>query len=325
LNKSLQIITTDIERLEIEQYCLLQQKSFADIFKSSKIDISYLNPGFFKWKYTTPIGQARIAIASENNEMLASVAMYPVMFIKNQDTFKGWHFVEAATLPKARGRGLFKLCMQQLINSLQRDQIIYVFPNKSSLNATKKNGFEQLGQIPFYGKIILRKYSDISSQLSSDFHFSVNQDFYAKALAPQNKMMIFKDANYMNWRYRNHPHAKYYCYSAMQGNLVMGNIVVRAVAIKQQKFLLIMEFHCLTKKAETDLLIFLRKVASVENCSFAGMFSNNKFHSPFFITGMVKLPSLLLPKQHILMGYKHNGEKLSMGHWFVQTGDWDAF
>ena len=324
MNRSLRIESADFDHIDVEEYCRLQQKSFAEVFASSQMSNSYLNPSFFKWKYNPPIGKARLAIAKENNEILASVAMYPVIFIKNQDTFKGWHFVEAATLPKARGIGLFKLCMRQLLESLPDDELIYVFPNKTSLYATEKIGFKQLGRIPFYAKVILRKSKKSHAPLSTDGLFSVKQDAYAKALAP-NKMMIYKDADYMNWRYRSHPHAKYYCYSAMQNDQVVGNIVVRPVKIKQQKFLLIMEFHFLTKEAKSEMLIFLHKVASEEKCTFAGMFSTSEFLSSFLVSGLVKIPSFFLPKQHILMGYKHNSENLSTDKWFIQTGDWDAF
>jgi GNAT superfamily N-acetyltransferase len=324
VNKSLQINRTDIDHIDIEQYCLLQQKSFAEVFAYSQINNSYLDPVFFKWKYDTPNGKARIAIAEENNEMLASVAMYPVMFIKDQDIFNGWHFVEAATLPKARGRGLFKACMQKLMDSLKKDEVIYVFPNKTSLPGTEKIGFQELSHIPFYGKVVFRKSRKSQADFSSSCHFSGEQDVYAKALATKNKVMIYRDATYMNWRYNSHPHASYYSYSAIQDNRITGNIVIRPVRFKQQKFLLLMEFHSLSKEAEKDLLIFLSRVASIENCSFAGLFSNTEFHGNLFATGMIKLPSMILPKQQVLMAYKKNCEGLQ-NNWFIQTGDWDAF
>jgi hypothetical protein len=324
VSNSLQINKTDIEHIDIQEYCMLQQKSFAQVFAYSQIENSYLDPSFFKWKYNTPAGKARIAVAIKKNEMLASVAMYPVVFIKGEEKLNGWHFVEAATLPNARGRGLFKSCMQVLMDSLAEGEIIYVFPNKTSLHGTKKIGFQQLGHIPFYGKIVLMKSKSNEIQTSPNCHFSVKQDVYAKTLALKNGVMIYRDAAYMNWRYNSHPHASYYSYSAIQGDRVTGNIVIRPVKFKQQKFLLLMEFHSLSKEAERDLLIFLRKVASIENCSLAGLFSNNEFHGNLFATGMIKLPSVMLPKQQVLMGYKQNSEGLP-NSWFIQTGDWDAF
>lgn len=325
MNKSLQISTTDIDHIDIEQYCILQQKSFAEVFAESQIDHSYLDPSFFKWKYNTPNGKARIAFAVENNEMLASVAMYPVVFTNGQELSKGWHFVEAATLPKARGRGLFKACMQELMDSLTNDEVIYVFPNKSSLHGTEKIGFQQHTQIPFYGKIVFRKLKNNQTEFSPSCHFSLKQDSYAKALAIKNKVMIYRDAAYMNWRYNNHPYASYYSHSAIHHEQVTGNIVVRSVKFKQRKYLLLMEFHSLNKKAEQELLIFLRKVAFIENCFLAGLFSNDESQTNFLATGMIKVPSLLLPKKQMLMTYKKGGIALKNDIWFCQTGDWDAF
>lgn len=325
MNRLLQISTTDIDEIDIEQYCTLQQKSFAEIFANSQIDNSYLDSSFFKWKYNTPNGKARIAVAEAGNKMLASVAMYPVVFIKNHEVFNGWHFVEAATLPEARGRGLFKACMQKLMDSLKNEELIYVFPNKTSLQGTEKIGFQQLDHIPFYGKIVFRKSRNNQAKFSSSCHFSAKQDFFAEALAIKNKVMIYRDAAYMNWRYNSRPHAFYYSYSAMQNNQVVGNIVIRAVRFKQQKLLLLMEFHSLNNEAEKEMLIFLRKVASIERCSFAGLFSNNEPHLSAFASGLIKLPSFMLPKKQILMTYKKNGQTLQKDKWFIQTGDWDAF
>ncbi len=86
-----------------------------------------------------------------------------------------------------------------------------------------------------------------------------------------------------------------------------------------------MEFHSLNKKAEKEMLIFLRKVALIENCSFAGLFSNNEPQPSVFTSGLIKIPSFMLPKKQILMTYKKNSETLQNDNWFIQTGDWDAF
>ncbi len=322
---SLKINITDIDHIAIGQYCILQQKSFAQLFAYSQIDSAYLDPAFFKWKYNTPSGKARIAIAEENDEIIASVAMFPLQLIENGRLFKAWHFAEAATLPKARGRGLFKTCMQMLMNSLVNDEMIYVFPNKASLHATEKMGFQKLAHIPFYGKLVFRISTSNETEVPSNCNFSVNQDVYARALAINNKVMIYRDAAYMNWRYKSHPHASYYSYSAVQDYEVTGNIVIRSVKFKQQKFLLLMEFHSLSRVAEKEMLKFLQKVSSAEKCSFAGLFSSIHPQPNLLTTGMIKLPSFILPKQQILMRYKLKSEDLGDSDWFVQTGDWDAF
>ena len=150
------VILYSADQLDIAAYCLLQQSSFADLFKQNNIVGNYLDPAFFQWKYNTPAGKARIAVISENGQMVASVAMYPVNLIMGGEISTSWHFVEAAPLPEARGRGLFKACMQTLIDSLESDELIYVFPNRTSINGTIDLGFQQLFLSRFFSFCFLR-------------------------------------------------------------------------------------------------------------------------------------------------------------------------
>lgn len=323
---SLQIKISEADDIDLTKYCILQQKSFAAVFAGNRMDNSYLDPAFFKWKYRTPAGNARIAFVEEENTMIASVAMYPVYISIKGVKLKSWHFVEAAVLPEARGKGFFQRCMTLLIDSLAKDEIIYVFPNSSSINGTLKKGFRRIEQSAFYVRIFSAVFRKKAVTPYVSHLFSEEQDKYAHALSCKHDVVIFRDAAYMNWRYKQHPHFFYYTFSPVVDGRVMGNVVARPILVKGVKLLLIMEMHSLKSEVQKEMVSFLKRVAAKENCFIAGMFSGESGKPSLSATGMMRTPSFVVPKHHILMAYE-NESSFNMGslNWFSQTGDWDAF
>ncbi len=322
---SFQIKILEADQLDLKAYSILQQQSFAEVFNGAKVDGSHLDSSFFEWKYNTPAGKARIAVAEENGEMLASVAMYPVKLIEKDKLFKSWHFVEAATLPKARGKGMFKKCMQALMDTLQNDELIYVSPNKNSLSATKNIGFKESCYVPFYCKLVFNLPSKPVDNFGKQLFFDSNQDSYAEALALSSHRMVLRSSEYMNWRYNAHPHVSYYSLSPVRNGKIQGNIVLRPVQVKQKNLLLIMEFHTINSSVEREMLDFLGKVAKSEKCIVAGIFSRGAALPAFSSSGLIKVPGFFIPKKHIVMEYRKTESLFPFNDWFMQTGDWDAF
>lgn len=323
---SLRIKLKEIDEIDLNQYCLLQQKSFAAVFEKNQIDIRYLDPLYFSWKYNTPAGKARIAYVEESSSIIASVAMYPIYIVVKGVKVKSWHFVEAAVLPEARRKGLFQRCMDRLIESLAAGEIIYVFPNTSSITGTIKAGFQIVEHSKFYARFFFNLFKSEINLIEADQLFSNEQDSYADAISSLHKVMVFRDAAYMNWRYKQHPYFSYHTFAPLANGRIMGNVVARAVFIKGMKLLLIMEMHSITKGAQKEINSFLRSVAAKENCLAAGMFSGQCLKPTLFATGMVPVPAFVVPKQHILMSYQNkDAYRLKNVDWLFQTGDWDAF
>lgn len=323
---SLQIKIEEITDLDLDRYCELQQKSFAAVFAKNQIDNRYLDSAFFSWKYNTPAGKARIAYVEENGCMLASVAMYPVYIGVKGVKLKSWHFVEAAVLPEARGNGLFQRCMNALIDSLTAGEAIYVFPNASSIKGTLKTGFQLVEQCRFYARFFFNILKRENVVVHASHLFPQEQDKYAEALSSAHDVIIFRDAAYMNWRYKQHPHFSYYTFTPVHNGRVVGNVVARVVFIKGAKLLLVMEMHSITGAAQNEITSFLKDVAAKEKCFVIGMFSGRSCKPSLLATGMVPLPSFLIPKEHTLMAYeKKPSNQLENTEWFTQTGDWDAF
>ncbi len=326
MNQEVRIHITGPDELDMQQYCQLQQAAFEKLLHKNKISYDFITPAFFQWKYNTPAGKARIALATENGQILASVAMYPVNLISKGRMFKSWHFTEAAVLPQSRQRGLFHACMQALIDTLLPEEMIYVFPNHSSMKGTIRLGFQPLADLPFYIKLLFKHPTAKFNLLQPSVNYNEAQDIYAGSIAANSNMMLYKDAAYMNWRYKQHPHANYYTFSAAAGETVTGNVVVRAVFVKGIKLLLIMELHVADKSAEKELFAFIQEVANAEKCSLAGIFTTDNKAAGKLIHGFFKVPSMLMPKKQRMMGYlkkmSADGQKYN---WFCQTGDWDAF
>lgn len=326
MNQEVRIHITGPDELDMQQYCQLQQAAFEKLLHKNKVSNDFIMPAFFQWKYNTPAGKARIAFATENGQILASVAMYPVNLISKGRIFKSWHFTEAAVLPQSRQRGLFHACMQALIDTLLPEEMIYVFPNHSSMKGTIRLGFQPLADLPFYIKLLFKHRTAKFNLLQPFDNYNEAQDIYAGSITANSNVMLYKDAAYMNWRYKQHPYANYYTFSVVAGEKVTGNVVVRSVFVKGVKLLLIMELHAVNKSAKRELFAFIQEVANAEKCSLAGIFTVGSNVVDQLIQGFFKVPSMLMPKKQRMMGYlKKMSDDGQNYNWFCQTGDWDAF
>jgi hypothetical protein len=313
----------DASHLDLMQYCFLQKKAFEDVFLKNNVSSDHLTPEFFQWKYSCPAGNARIAIIEKGNNILASVAMFPLTMSIKEQRFISWHFAEAATLPDARGHGYFNQCMRALISTLEPGEIIFVFPNKNSIQATKKTGFQKIESLEFYFRV-----NNIFCKKSERPMLNVympNQTEYAESLSEKGHASVFRSAEYMNWRYVQKPGNKYYRYSAKSEQKITGNVVATAAQVRGIKILLILEYHFLSTEARSEIMDFVKQVAVNEKCFFTGGYFGSAFKPTFFPTRMYKLPDFFLPKKQILMGIGNPIHSLLQVDWLVQTGDWDAF
>lgn len=315
----------DANDLDHIQYCFLQKKAFEKVLFKNKISSDYLTPDFFKWKYSSPAGQAKLAIVERNGKILASVAYMPVFIMHKNEILKIWQCGDIAMMPNSGLKGITSKCMIALNAYLAENSFLYGFPNDKSWPIVKRIGFQLIQHVDFFGKFAVNTFNNVPiSEFTSYYN---DQDDYAKRLNALNFTMIYRSKEYMNWRYVKKPVCKYYCFNSRENNLVMGNVVLRIVEIKRIKLLLIMEFTYLSKKAECDLLKYIKNVASLNKCRIIGIFSTNLFKPEFLRTGFIQIPSYFMPKEQIFVCKPSYGNDHPLLHvkWFVQTGDWDAF
>ncbi|MEZ5287126.1 MAG: hypothetical protein R2712_20450 [Vicinamibacterales bacterium] len=64
-------------QLDFDEYVALQRAAFAEVVDASGM-ASLLAPAFYRWKYHTPFGDARIATVRSHGRLVAANAMFPL-------------------------------------------------------------------------------------------------------------------------------------------------------------------------------------------------------------------------------------------------------
>lgn len=316
---------TDVDNIDLDEYCLLHKTAFKELLTVQKVKDGFLTPDFFKWKYNTPAGKAKIAIIQKEERIIAGVAVWPLSAIYNGKVITVWHSGDVVALPGERGKWFFAKCMKALMSELPEGSFLFGFPNQNNAAGANRAGFKPIEQLNFYAKVYTgfygKKYADTLK------NFTQPQDQYAKDVIGENTIGIYRSAAYMNWRYLHKPETDYHCYNVESDGKIIGNTVVRSAIIKGKRILLVMEYHYTQKNTRHQLLKFIKQAAAKEKCSIIGIFSGKLFAPEFFNTGFIKVPDAFLPKKQILVGTLNNANEktLLQNNWLIQTGDWDAF
>ncbi|MBI2731357.1 MAG: GNAT family N-acetyltransferase [Sphingobacteriales bacterium] len=320
------ISVVESDSIDLVQYCLFQKAAFKNVFKEYEMDDSYITPEFFEWKYNTPAGKAKIALAKREETIIASVAICPHYFLNRNEVITIWQSGDVAVIPGEEGKWLFAKCMKAVMEYLPAGSFLYGFPNKKSFSGALRLSYKPIMQLGFYIKF--NPFLKNSKGKACTENFNSAQDQYAKKIVDQTTIVLYRSAAYMNWRYLKKPATNYFIHTTKRNNQVTGNIVLCTTEIKERRILLVMEYHYLDNEAKSALFTFMKATASQEKCRFIGMFSGKKFAPDFWSSMFFKVPDRFLPKQQILVGTYNNNNfqsELLQSEWLVQTGDWDAF
>lgn len=324
MNEKAQIIITEFDQVDKEQYCNLHQAAFAEIFTQNKIAENNFTAEYFNWKYNMPWGKAKLAIAKLNGRIVGGVSMLPFDAIYRGNIYRVWHTGDVAVLPEFQGRFFFNQSMTALRNEVSADAFIYGFPNHNNLSGAKRAGFPGLKDLSYFIKPVL--FSGRGTELIACKGFDSLQDLYADVLAEKCGAMIHRTAIYMNWRYALRPANNYFIYSYIQNETVKGNVVARVATIKGFRLLIVMEYNYVEKNAVRYLNQFLKQTASKNRC-FAAVLVSSSAKNCIYGTSFIKLPEKLQPRKITLVGNTAQRviHPLIHSNWFCQTGDWDAF
>ena len=316
----------DAKHLDYDAFTKLQREAYAELLTNLKVSNEYMNPGFFKWKFNPPAGPAKIVLVKERKQIVSTNAMIPIKLRFGKQIIQGWQATDAATLVKSRRKGYSSGCLKTLLKSLKTDEVIYIFPNKTSIGYTYSMDFENKGVIKTWVKNA-RSSKNISENVIEISKFGKEQDKLAERLADPNKVMISRTADYLNWRYSNHPMYKYSLFVYQEKNEYLGFSVVRDMQAMGQKVAVITELWGLTPEIKKALVDKIEQWTVEKNIKRIILQDSNQS----IIKGMgmrfIPAPSFLLPKKQVLIVYRTTGkvsEKVSKNNWWIQFGDWDG-
>lgn len=320
--ENISVVTFD--EIDKVQFCQMQALAFRELLQQSKIEEDLFSIDHFSWKYNNPFGKAKIATIKQEGKIVASVSMFPVQIIKENNVVTAWNAGDVAVLPDYRGKFFFNQCMNALKQSNTEKDFLFGFPNHNNRSGAKRAGFSHVMNIdfrikPFFTGIFSKRIEPIKT-------FSEKQDVYARRIHNESGTMIFRSSEYMNWRYFQKPGTEYFSYSHECNGNVVGNVVARIIKRGNIKVLLIMEYHFINKRAIKFLNRFIGQIAFKNRC-FVVIALTTMNYGATSKTGFWELPKWLEPKKMVFWGIalRKEDESLLADNWFIQTGDWDAF
>jgi hypothetical protein len=313
--------------LPLPAYLNLQRSAFAEIFDKQGVE-DFLDSQHFQWKYHPPAGEAKIAMILEEGQPVAANAMFPLFFRDAAGTSIVWQSCDTATLPKARGKGFFKKCLDALKQNLNKDDLFFGYPNANSVGGFKKFGWQEQTIVTTW----VRPFPFLSfgsSNCSEIEYFSGEFDQLFERSFNGVKPSLLKDSSYLNWRYIKRPVKWYHCFEYRAKGTLAGAIVLRLTEVSGQKVVLVMDLIALDIVVERKLLQFA-VIWSKQNGggTMATILLKTSLKlSTVLSTGFLPVPWWLLPKRNILMGGSSEAilGKFKKNVWNSVTGDWDGF
>lgn len=298
--------------LDIDRHVLLLSKSFGQSAWAAQIGTT-LTREFYIWKYFSSAGEAVISSVLVEGEVASSVSALPTLFHTPCGVKKGWQIGDIATLPSARRRGLYRRCLNALVELLG-DEMLVCFPNARSKKEIEGQGFGFATDVrtfvrplnPFAARPGITRPDDAPLAFEK-FSPAERSDSYS----------FFKNRDYLEWRYRRNPACRY--------DVILsdgGYCVLRSFDLLGSVVGIVMEVAAGTERASCDLVREAERVAASK-----GMLANFMMTSSPLLPGMraryLPLPRVLLPKRQALF-VRTPGAMASSTRWDVQIGDWDG-
>jgi predicted acetyltransferase len=311
--------------LDFASFVALQKAGFAELIEQHGVQ-DFLSQEYFKWKYSSPYGPARIAVVIENGQMAAGNSMIPMRIISGKKQVNSWEFCDIATLPQFRGKGFFQTCLKTLKDSLGADEIFWGFPNRNSYSGFVNVGCREKEVITTWVRGLPQIFSSNVGVEQID-SFGPEFDELFSQVRESGLGMVEKSAVYMNWRYVKHPQVKYECFTFRRGGKLEGALVMRKTDVKGGDRALIMELIAYRDCASRTLLNFAYGWARRKGAWPVVAICNTVNLMNAFKAGYIFVPHKLLPKRQVLMGLANGqtAEEIFSQRWWIQTGDWDSF
>lgn len=313
------------DELDLGAYAEMQRQSFFDLLQQSGVPDDFISAKHFQWKYSPPAGKARIAVAFEDGEMVASYAMLPLRVGVRGRELSAWQACDGATLPRARGKGYFIQCVERLNSALDPGEIVFGFPNRNSKPVFDKIGWRNTQTVTTFARAVPFAWrpADDGEVIELD---PARSSFSAPAV-PSGRPTLVRDAQYVSWRYLQHPSRPYTVCVHRTSDGAKGYVVLREAALGGRRVVLLMELHASSASIEGALVRRAARWSFQRRIRCMVMVSNYFTAWTGLKRGFMVIPPVLLPKRQVLMGSGTTREtdELMREEWLVQTGDWDGF
>lgn len=311
--------------IDLTAYAAFQRQAFRDLLDRSQATDAHMTPETYRWKYLPPDGPAKIARVTHGGETLSSSAMIPLRICHRGRSFRGWHCLDVATLPKARRRGFFLATLKALRATVPADELFFAFPNASSIVSFRKIGCVENRILTTWinpGAALVGRRDANIEQIE---RFDPRHDVIGTTI-PVEGPFCSRRPDYLNWRYSDHP-LNTYVLLVYGTRECQGICIVRSARIMGRDFALVMEIFGSSPRIRGALLSHAAAWAHDSGIGMMALMATSLPWRTALKTLLVPIPSALLPKRQVLVlhGEGEGPRALMSRKWVLQTGDWDVF
>jgi len=308
------------DEIDVAAHAALQQQVFAPVLKENNIPLERLGADVFAWKLMPPAGPARIGIVERDGQLVSSCTAYPVQLGAADSLIRGWHICDAVTAAEVRGRGLYHRILEALCQSFSPDEWLFGFPNHLSMGAFERGDFLAVKKVPLWVRPVFGRGGAMPVDVAPISEFGPEHDDFAMRLRAVQGLTALRSSAFLTWRYLAHPYFDYRCFELRRGDRIDGIAVVNRMEARGRVSMWVMELSAVDGAGRRALAKAVRTAAATTGCDVILSMASERF------PGALRLPSLFMPKQHILMVRSGGlGASQPPGQWDVHTGDWDTF
>ncbi|KAA0231858.1 GNAT family N-acetyltransferase [candidate division KSB1 bacterium] len=244
--------------------CRYNAKAIPEVLKLVKVTLG--NEGavrkteaFWRWKHEdNHFGSSYGLYASDETQALAvglRVLMRWQFCTKDGQMLRAVRAVDTATHPAYQRLGIFSKLTRQAVEDLKQEGVDLIFntPNAQSLPGYLKMGWQVVAKWPLYIRVLkpIRMLSRRFKSIPASQQIIKFEAFFAPGIMTwqafaerygedisklvvnweqqrrQTGLRTFRDFNYIQWRYGQHPHLTYGFYAFEHGDRLAGFAILR--------------------------------------------------------------------------------------------------
>jgi len=301
-----------IESLDFSKYVELRKNCYLDERST------YL---LYEWHFLMCPEPRRHFAAVDGDKILGMFSAFPIKIKYNSSFKKGSILTNGMLHPDYRGKNIFTDIMKYgFIQEEKNDtDIVLAVPSTKVFNCTVKSGMTIMGNLDFIGKFSFEKKEHNCVKIDS---FNPDIDNFQNLIYQKSNFMVFKDSNFLNWRYVHRPDGDYQIYTTMNGNDISGWIVISNYDEGKYLKTHIVDMDAVDYQAFKELINCAESVAKERHELNCWQVDNSMYHDWFKREGFVSTTEKNILMKIVL---KENIEKFTPSNWWFSLGDNDVY
>ena len=194
-----------------------------EVFDEQQRSVTVRDKAYWNWKFSNnPFGKSYVIVFEADGEIVGVANLWPWQFTCRGQTIKALQSSDAAVLQAYRGQGLFQKSRLYAVDLAKYEgyHLFFNYPNANSLPAYQSLGWENLGKISWWIKI-LRPINVITGYFTQDNavastidpEYSINAE-YLDELSDRfpsfdSYLKINRIKGFHKWRYEDRPNRSY--------------------------------------------------------------------------------------------------------------------